>query len=59
MELASINIASADGAAAFRTTKSETLTFTHLPLDKMAAILADHNFKYIFLNENDRIPIRI
>ena len=24
----------------------------------MAAILADDNFKYIFLNENDRIPIR-
>ena len=25
----------------------------------MAAILADDNFKLIFLNENDRIPIRI
>ena len=25
----------------------------------MAAILADVNFKFIFLNENDRIPIRI
>ena len=25
----------------------------------MAAILADDNFKCIFLNENDRIPIRI
>ena len=24
----------------------------------MAAILADNNFKCIFLNENDRIPIR-
>ena len=35
------------------------LTLTHLPLDKMAAILADDNFKWIFLNENDRIPIRI
>ena len=32
---------------------------THLPLDKMAAILADDNFKWIFLNENDRILIRI
>ena len=32
---------------------------THLPLDKMAAILADDNFKCIFLNENDRISIRI
>ena len=28
-------------------------------LDKMAAILADDNFKYIFLIENDRILIRI
>ena len=27
--------------------------------DKMAAILADGRFKYIFLNENDSIPIRI
>ena len=25
----------------------------------MAVILADDNFKCIFLNENDRIPIRI
>ena len=25
----------------------------------MAAILADDNFKCIFLNENDKIPIRI
>ena len=32
---------------------------SHLPLDKLAAILADDNFKCIFLNENDRIPIRI
>ena len=31
---------------------------THLPLDKMAANLAD-NFKCIFLNEKDRIPIQI
>ena len=30
-----------------------------LPLDKMAAILADSNFKCIFLNENDRILIQI
>ena len=29
------------------------------PLDKMAAILASNNFKCIFLNENDRIPILI
>ena len=32
---------------------------THLPLDKMAAILADDIFKCIFLNENDRIQIQI
>ena len=32
---------------------------THLPLDKMATILADNNFKCIFLNENDRILIQI
>ena len=32
---------------------------THLPLDKMAAILADDIFKCIFLNENDIIPIQI
>ena len=31
----------------------------HLPLDKMAAILADDIFKCIFLNENDRILIQI
>ena len=29
------------------------------PLDKMAAILAEDIFKWIFLNENDRIPIQI
>ena len=28
-------------------------------MDKMTAILADENFKCIFLNENHRIPIRI
>ena len=32
---------------------------THLPLDKMADILADNIFNCIFLNENDRIPIQI
>ena len=32
---------------------------THLPLDKMAAILADDNFKCIFFNENDGILIQI
>ena len=36
-----------------------TICLTHLPLDKMAAILADGNFNCIFLNENDRIPIQI
>ena len=33
--------------------------FIHLPLDKMAPILADNNLRYIFLNENDRILIGI
>ena len=32
---------------------------THLPLDKMAAILTDDNYRCILLNENDRIPIRL
>ena len=32
---------------------------THLPLDKMAAILADDIFKCIFLNENVRMSIQI
>ena len=31
----------------------------HLSLDKMAAILADDNFKCILLNENFKISIRI
>ena len=30
-----------------------------ITVDKMATILADDNFKCIFLNENDRIPIWI
>ena len=34
-------------------------TLTHLPLDKMAAILADDIFKFVFLNENGRILIQI
>ena len=32
---------------------------SHLPLDKMAAILADNIFKRFFLNENVRISIQI
>ena len=32
---------------------------THLPLDKMAAILADNIFKCIFLNEKFCILIKI
>ena len=31
---------------------------TNWSMDKMAATLADDNFKCIVLNENDRIPIR-
>ena len=34
-------------------------SFTQLPLDKMATILADGIFKCIFLNENDIIQIEI
>ena len=36
-----------------------TTSLTHLPLDKMATILADDNFKCNLLNENERISIRI
>ena len=36
-----------------------TEALTHLPLDKMAAILAGYNFKCTSLNDDDRIPIRI
>ena len=32
---------------------------TYLPLDKLAAIFADDNFKCIFFNGNDRILIGI
>ena len=32
---------------------------THLPLDKMAAILADDIFKHIFLDENASILIQV
>ena len=35
------------------------VSLTHLPLDKMAAIVADDNFKCMFVNENNKIPIRI
>ena len=34
-------------------------SLTHLTLDKMAVILADNIFKWIFLNENGRIQIQI
>ena len=34
-------------------------SLTHLPLEKMVAILADDIFNCIFLNENDRIQIWI
>ena len=33
--------------------------FNSFPLDKIAAILADDIFKWIFMNENDEIPIQI
>ena len=36
-----------------------SLPLTHLPLDKIAAILADDIFKRIFFNKNIRISIPI
>ena len=33
--------------------------WTHLPLDKMATIMADDIFKCIFLNENDELQFKI
>ena len=35
------------------------VSLTHLPLDKMATILADNIFKLIFLNKNGRILTQI
>ena len=35
------------------------LSLTHLPLDKMAASLADGIFRCILLNENDKITIQL
>ena len=40
-------------------TSFEHNCFTHLPLDKMAAILAENIFKLIFYNVKDRILIQI
>ena len=40
-------------------TNIERKASIHLPLDKMAAILAEDIFKCIFFNENNRIPIQI
>ena len=39
--------------------EQEPQQLTHLPLDKMAAILADGTLKCIFLNENDIISIQM
>ena len=36
-----------------------SVLFTNLPLDKMAAILADDIFKCIFFDENDGTPFQI
>ena len=35
------------------------MILTHLPLDKMAAIVANNIFKCILLKENDQIMIQI
>ena len=51
-----------EGRQQFMRHNTYLMTFnnlTRLPLEKMADILADDNFKCIFLNENDRIPFRI
>ena len=37
--------------------QSNFMILNHLPLDKMAAIMADDIFKWIFVNGNGRIPI--
>ena len=42
-----------------KTSLSGNAFWTHLPLDKIAAILADDIFKRIFLNENVSILIQI
>ena len=36
-----------------------TTLLTHVPHDKMAPIMSDDIFNYIFVNENDSIPIQI
>ena len=35
------------------------ILFTHLSLDKMAAILADNILKFMYLWKNERIPSEI
>ena len=47
----------APGDEIFPQENKATEMLTHLPLGKMAAILADDILKCIFLNENDKIPI--
>ena len=63
-----VNIPNKDLAPSAATVKTKfqswiyrglSLNFNPSPPDKVAAILADNNFKCIFLNENDRIPIWI
>ena len=44
---------------AYKRQQTSNWVLIHLTLDKMAATLADDDFKCNFLNENDRIPIRI
>ena len=38
---------------------AKMIELTHLPMDKMAVILADNIFKCIFFNENDSILTEI
>ena len=56
-DLSWTNITSVETTSAPLGSKNGSLT--HPLLDKMDAILADDIFKWIFLNENGRIPIQI
>ena len=46
-------------ASSLINTQPQQIQLTHLPLDKMASILADDIFKCTLVNEDDRIPISI
>ena len=54
-----VSMVAADHVSMYRGRAWATMVLTHLPLNKMAALLADDIFKCIFLNENEEIPIKI